>query len=677
MSVGDLTCPFLASSQLVNDCRYSQQESLLASARYLLALGQADKALATAASVLLSSETLKGHGKAELMFVEAAIIIAKAKVTSTTKIVLTQSEMIDGDDNIRANRAELLEDVNRGNAIDIGTMAVRQGVTAIQETYLFGNEEPRNLESIARYFKSLLLSFEARSFMSEVFKWTGLAVEQHSINHALRKISNTLCFATNIVESLLTSAEAALTLDEPQECKSLLSQVEDALGEIVCTHGKASKAKSSSALERLSTADISEDMAGASPALPRMLYKLPKCFNESYQSLGWVEALPYPKAVEFTIKFFTYYGVAYHMMQDEEGALWMINKADSLLEASFMKSVKNRAFFEEKMYSQCVLLACLNSLHWQVEVFGQRGNIEKAISCLQKQSSLLQMVNKGTMQSHPVLIIDHAQQVKTIDGMKVASIAQKVEQTKRASEPSKTNHPSNVLTAAALQQNHGDFLTPKAVRLDKQNSSAVASNLLLTPSSIQHIGDAPTKHFLPGAKGEFESLTASNLLPVIKDVDVEESKCSQDPNPNVLDNSSPKKQEASKNQSSQPPIKTTPKPSADGVHVYVQDSEEEESNHFAKPLRTTTKKPQSMRSSSAKQQRSSQATAQALDDGKPPAKERQRDYERSTEIATPREKRFFKSKSSVTKKVIEESSGLVTPPKKLYIFINASVIFSF
>ena len=87
---------FSAPSNLVNKCRYSHQEGLLAIARYLLAHGQADKALTTAASVMLSSEALKGFGKAELMFVESAIIIAKAKLTSTAQVVLTEEEVEDG-----------------------------------------------------------------------------------------------------------------------------------------------------------------------------------------------------------------------------------------------------------------------------------------------------------------------------------------------------------------------------------------------------------------------------------------------------------------------------------------------------------------------------------------------------------------------------------------------------
>ena len=165
------------------------------------------------------------------------------------------------------------------------------------------------------------------------------------------------------------------------------------------------------------------------------------------------------------------------------------------------------------MHSQCVLLGCLNSLHWQVEVFGQRGNIEKATSCLQKQSSLLQMVNKGTLQCHPALIIDHTEQVKTIDKIKVAWAAQKAEQTKRDSKASKSSQPANLMTCSALQLNHGDIFTPKIERSDvlkKRNGTEAAINMLLTPSSAQNVGNAPTKKFLPGAKADFESLTASN-----------------------------------------------------------------------------------------------------------------------------------------------------------------------
>ena len=80
------------------------------------------------------------------------------------------------------------------------------------------------------------------------------------------------------------------------------------------------------------------------------------------------------------------------------------------------------------------------------------------------------------------------------------------------------------MTCSALQLNHGDFLTPKVERSDvlkKRNGTEAAINMLLTPSSAQNVGNAPTKKFLPGAKAEFESLTASNLLPIIKDVDME------------------------------------------------------------------------------------------------------------------------------------------------------------
>ena len=46
-------------------------------------------------------------------------------------------------------------------------------------------------------------------------------------------------------------------------------------------------------------------------------------------------------------------------------------------------------------------------------------------------------------QCHSALIIDHTEQVKTIDKIKVAWAAQKAEQTKGDSKPCKISQPAN------------------------------------------------------------------------------------------------------------------------------------------------------------------------------------------------------------------------------------------
>ena len=98
------------------------------------------------------------------------------------------------DEKYASTRVRYLDEINIGGPISIGTWAVALAVNCLQQTFPFGAEEYRDIETIGFYFKSLALSYESRKFMSDVYKWTGLAQEHQLINKALLKISLDISF---------------------------------------------------------------------------------------------------------------------------------------------------------------------------------------------------------------------------------------------------------------------------------------------------------------------------------------------------------------------------------------------------------------------------------------------------------------------------------------------------
>ena len=95
-----------------------------------------------------------------------------------------------GEEKYAATRSRYLDEINEcGEPISIGTWAIALAVNCLQQSYPFGAEEWRDIEVIGMYFKSLTLSYDARKFMSDIYKWIGLGQEQQLVNKALTKIA--------------------------------------------------------------------------------------------------------------------------------------------------------------------------------------------------------------------------------------------------------------------------------------------------------------------------------------------------------------------------------------------------------------------------------------------------------------------------------------------------------
>ena len=79
---------------------------------------------------------------------------------------------------------------------------------------------------------------------------------------------------------------------------------------------------------------------------------------------------------EFVLKFFTYHGVVNHMLQDEEGSAWMMDRADewrkrlmdqpTAVDLSGKQSSPDRKLRE--VHNQNLVMASFLTQRWNIEV---------------------------------------------------------------------------------------------------------------------------------------------------------------------------------------------------------------------------------------------------------------------------------------------------------------------
>ena len=74
----------------------------------------------------------------------------------------------------------------------------------------------------------------------------------------------------------------------------------------------------------------------------------------------------------FVLKFFTFYGVTYHMLQDEEGSAWMFDRAAEWMKRMRMDQDGSSSSKLDPL-QQSMTMACFHSQRYLIEVLGQRG----------------------------------------------------------------------------------------------------------------------------------------------------------------------------------------------------------------------------------------------------------------------------------------------------------------
>ena len=98
------------------------------------------------------------------------------------------ADISEDDEKYASQKAKYLDEIN-ADPISIGSWAVALAVNCLQQSYPFGPEELRDVETMGLYFKSLTLCYETRTFMADVYRWTGLAQHFQLINESLLKMS--------------------------------------------------------------------------------------------------------------------------------------------------------------------------------------------------------------------------------------------------------------------------------------------------------------------------------------------------------------------------------------------------------------------------------------------------------------------------------------------------------
>ena len=123
---------------------------------------------------------------------------------------------------------------------------------------------------------------------------------------------------------------------------------------------------------------------------------------------------PYLKV--FVLKFFTFYGVTYHMMQDEEGSTWMFDRAGEWRKRMRTDQAASSSSKLDPL-QQSMTMACFHSQRYLIEVLGQRGKVKEAKEVLKSQAELLKDVDPATLENYPVIKCYHAEQVAAINNL--------------------------------------------------------------------------------------------------------------------------------------------------------------------------------------------------------------------------------------------------------------------